>query len=240
LINKGFIRFSPTGELDYYVITAKGIWEIEKLNNTINNNIIIEHIDSKFYTFDTISRDIKDKEKVIILTFIACRAYSAKASINLNTDDKKLLAYLEEILYKTFDLLLEYNLFKNYKKRSNLLGNSKTLHPVINLIVHSEDLPKKTRGIFKAVPHVTKYYLDLYKNNEINTKGLGFLLWLIFQDKIDIELEDRILNYCYECNLEYGTKIYKHESLIFTKAEYDDVLKEAMNNYFDNRNKWSR
>ena len=233
-----YIRPSLTGELEYYIITGIGAWEVEVKDKIVDTNQLLEYLDKKFFYSSKVTKTINDKERILILSMIAVRAFSLEVAINLNTDDEKQLAYVRELLERSFVLLNKYEVTKTIKSKEKIWGQSKTLGPVINLIVHTDSLPKKIKGIFKSKKGRLSYYLDLSKDKKIDTKSLGYLIWLIFGDNITGEIEEDIIEFCYNSNSEFGTKLYDKDSLIFTKTEYDDVVREALNDYFMNKSKW--
>ncbi len=222
LINKGLIRNSE--EINRYVITAKGIWEVEKDNVSIHD--VIGFIDSKYFDISLGSSSIRDKEKVIIMCFIAARAFSLNSAIDLHKDDYTLDS-CKRIIDKCYTELNKVGLVKKMSE-SELYPKSGNEHIVSNLIRHTDSLPKKTKGIFNAAGS-QKYYLDVIQNNHIDIEKLSFLVKCVYSENLDIKYEDirRAYNLCSEIAYQEASYLFDDISCTFTTPEYDDVIFSA-------------
>lgn len=236
LLSNNLIR--TTENINNYTITALGVWEIEKENNVMNEIILINYLDKKSYDLFENNNKLRDREKIIIFSMIASRAFSKQSSVDLKKDDNVLEAW-KNIINKSADKLSSINIIDK-KSKDDLYKDKLTEHPVSNLIRHSDDLPKKTKGIFTAAGK-QQYYLDLY-NGSIIKDNLSYLFWLIFNDlnekSLNLIFIDDILNYCND--VAYNDTIYTYDTQehIFAKPEYDDTLKESLRNLIFLKSKW--
>lgn len=222
LLNKDLIR--PTDDIGYFTITAQGIWQIETEINNFDYKSIVEFLDKKFFSLFNNTKNLSEKEKIIILSMIAIRSFSSSTALNLKIADN-ILSNMKDLIKDTYDLLKSFHVIKDLKK-DNLFGAKGNEHPVSNLIRHTVDLPKKTRGIYTAIGY-QKYYLNLFKNNEVSKIELSFLLWLIFGEGTNLKIEDEVNNFCLENAYTKGIYLFKKENLNFINPKYDDIVKDA-------------
>jgi hypothetical protein len=233
LLKTGMIR--NTDEINKYIITAKGVWEIEKNNNIISELSLIEFIDNKFYNFFDSEIKLRDREKSIIFSMICARSFSLKSSVDLKKDDFALNSW-KEIIEKCADKLISLNII-NTKNKENLFGGKSTEHPVSNLIRHTDELPRKTKGLYKAAGK-QQYFLDIFKDNVFNKEELSYLIWIVFSEQYDNIIIDDILKFCN--NIAYNESVYVYDinTHIFSTPEYDDILRDAFRESIILKNKW--
>ncbi len=220
LIENGYIRSGK--EFSKYVMTAKGVWEVEKFLDKIDLQRLLNEIDD--YKYD-IKWGVKlsDKEKVAILSLIAIRAFYEKAPLNRKNGDK-FLRSIHEVIEKSNKFLAIHN--ENF----NLDLSGETRENLVNAIFARLDkLPKKTRGLYKFDKH--KSWLALYseKENIISEDKLGYLLWMIFGGNLSIEKQNAINNFCNEILLDYKNYIYNSEEI--KNFPFSDIIHQnAINN----------
>lgn len=225
LLNDGAIR--SVGEDETYSLTAMGVWELEK-DNKLTEIDLINFIDEKFWAIETSSKDISEKEKVIILTLIAIRAFSKDCNIDLKSDDN-LLESVKRIIDKSYELLHKMDMISfEYEKLYGKKGNE---HIVSNLIRHTDSLPKKTKAIFNAIGD-QKYTLLLSQNNNIQEDDLKWLLEKIFdQSKLKSLYDyDMIKDFLNTVAYEEGFNIYENIEESFVTHKVDDVINRVIKN----------
>lgn len=236
LVTNELIR--QTDEMDYYVITAKGVWEIESETKQINAEILVTTFDDKFFNLFQSSKPLSEKEKVIIFALIAARSFSEESALDLKRGEKA-LQEMKDLMERSYDILKRHGTVLELKAEK-LFGETGNENPVYNILRHSgESCKKKTKGIFKTTGK-QQYYLDLYKDNVLSIKDMGFLLWLIYGDHMPIEKKDEIEDYCLDIMRRKSIYLYDLKTHKFAKPAYDDVIKKAIDEYYLSKNMWKR
>lgn len=225
LLRNNLIR--PSDELNKYTITAKGVWSIEKNKNSITEEMIIEYLDSKFFDVYLGNKTLTDKEKIILFTMISARTFSKNSPIDLKKDEYALDAW-KRIIDKCYKKLYEMRIVKKMNEEK-LYGKKGNEHIVSNLIRHTDSLPKKTKGIYKAAGR-QKYYLDIYSKDIISKESLIYIIDLIFNSRKDLHMEDidEINTFCTKIAYEEAPYIHDIEKHVFTSPEYDDIIRNAI------------
>lgn len=229
LLARGLIR--ETDNPGRLVITAKGIWEVELSEHSLDAPKLVDYIDQKDFALFAKSR-LTDKEKVIIFCLVAVRSFSADSCVDLHQDDATMEAW-RRVIEKSHDALQELGIVPDLSK-SELLRTKGTERPVSHLIRHTDALPRKTKGIFRA-PGRQRYYLDLFDGVTIPVERLSFLLRLIFGGNLDVTGMEAVLDFCRSA--AYGDAILVFDfpggasgksEHVFAKPIYDDVIREAL------------
>lgn len=235
LIDNNYVR--ATDRLGSYSMTAKGVWAVEMQRGAISIDGLINVLDDKFFNLFSNSKKITDKEKVVLLSFIAIRAFSAAASMDLKKG-RTILDNLQEVINKAYDLLKKHQVVKNLKKE-DLFGKGGNEHPVSNVVRHaSPQLNIQTKGTFK-VQNPQKYYLDIFdKTKEKTLSNLAFLIWVIYKDTMTIEMREELMDFCLACTYEKGIYIYDLQNQNFIKPEYDPLLREGLEEYIISSRIW--
>jgi len=237
LEEKNFIK--PIKEVDKYVITVKGIWEYENSIMVLNKELLIDYISSKYFDFYENNVELSNKEKIILFSMISARTFSEKSPIDLRKDDITNDKW-REILEKSYEILYSLKVIKKYP--INILrekeGNE---HPVSNFIRHSDALPKKTKGIFIASGK-QKYYLDLYNNSRIDEEKLSYLIWLIVNSNKELLFSDalKLDKYCEYIAYKYNISVFDIEDHLFSKPEYDKIIKDCIIKGVSTKSKWRK
>lgn len=212
-------------EINTYLITGKGVWEIEKNRNYISEKYLLDYLNSKFFQIANKTKPLNDREKVILLAMIAARTFSDKSPVDLKKDVYCMNSW-KKILDTSCDLLIRLKIVKKLDS-TTLYGKEGNEHPVSNLIRHTDSLPKKTRGIYKAIRD-QKYFLDIYQNNVISTEKLSYLFNLIFGSSLELNQVEDILPFlnkiAYECDI-YLFEINQH---IFSDSKYELSILQSL------------
>ncbi len=219
-----------TDTLNNYVITAKGIWDIENKKNILNEIKLINYIDNKFFNVYKLSeKPLTDKQKVILFSMLAARTFSEKSSIDLKKDESIMNTW-KEIVDKSYEKLTSLGIISELDK-DDLFGkkeNKRNEKPVSHLYRHTDELPKKTRGLFKAIGK-QKYFLDISKDSEISKESLGFLFKQIFESKVLSLTEiNEIDTFCQEIAFTKNIYVFDPREHIFSKPEYDEIIRETL------------
>lgn len=234
LLSRGFIRVA--GEPDKVVITAKGIWEIESRNGTINNDILIDRIDGKFLDIFKEGGRLTEKDKVILLGMISVRSFSRESALDLKKGES-VLSYLQSLLQSSFELLSRNNVVLKLKLE-DLFGAQGNEHPVSHLIRHTDALLKRTWGIYKTLGQ-QKYYLDLFDGDRISEDKLIMLFGLIFGSAMTIGLKTEVRDFCDKNAYDNRSYVlFDMKTHRFAKPIYDEQIEDALENYYAQQYRW--
>ena len=233
LLSRGFIRGAD--ESDTYVITAQGIWEIESKKGTINTDILIDRIDSKFFDVFKQGGQLKEKEKILLLAMIAVRSFSDESALDLKKG-ASVLSCLQSLLESSFHLLSNNNIVIKLKLEE-LFGAQGNEHPVSHLIRHIDSLKKRTWGIYKN-PGKQKYYLDLFDGNKISEDRLIMLFGSIFGSSITIGIKTEVSGFCEKNAYDKSYVLFDVNTHRFANPIYDEQVNEALEKYYASRYKW--
>lgn len=233
LLSRGFIR--GAGEPDDYVITAKGIWEIESKKGAINPDILIDYIDSKFFDIFKQGGQLAEKEKIILLSMIAVRSFSDESALDLKKGES-VLSCLQSLLESSFYLLLKTGIVINVKLEE-LFGAQGNEHPVSQLIRHTDLLPKRTWGIYRTLGK-QKYYLDLLDGDKISEDRLIMLFGSIFGSAITDSIKTEVSIFCEKNAYDRSYVLFDVNTHRFANPIYDEQVNEAFEKYYASRYKW--
>lgn len=230
LENKKLIRATDT--LNSYTITANGIWEIENRDGTLDITGFLNHIDEKYFNaYVDSNKPLNEKQKVIIFSMIAARAFSDKSTVDLKKNEDTTNAW-KEITDQTYHKLKDLGIISNLKIESkdpkSLYGNPKTERPVSHLYRHTDMLPKITKGIFKASGG-QNYFLDLSNDPDMFKERLNYLFDIVIGKTHISYLElDEIYNFC--CDIANKKNIYVFDPTehIFSKSKYDEIVRDVL------------
>ena len=213
-------------EVNKYIITAKGIWIIEKDKGKISAESIINFLDEKFFDVSLKGKGLTDKEKVILLAMLAARTFSEQSPIDLKKDEFVLDAW-ERIINKSNNLLYELKVIKKMNK-NQLYGKKGNEHIVSNLIRHTDSLRKKIKRLYNA-PGNQKYYLSLYDNNDLSTESLEYIIRKIFDDKeFSYDFIEKIINFSQKIAYDEAANVHDFEKHIFASPIFDDKIKHTI------------
>jgi hypothetical protein len=223
LKDEGCIR--EIGDELSYTITGIGIWEIEK-NFNLSENQLIHFIDDKFFVAETQNKELNDKEKIVLFSFIAIRAFSNESCINLKKSEK-MKESMKRIIDASHKTLLDLDIIT--MDYSRLYGKKGNEHIVSNLIRHTDKLPKKTKSIFFA-PGDQKYYLNLSNNGKIDRQEFLWLLRkIITREKlVDLSQLDKLINFLNSISFSEGYLIYDNIDKTFINHETDTLIEESL------------
>lgn len=234
LIEKEYIRNGA--KLENYVLTAKGVWLLETKNGLIDNEKLISAIDEKFFSYSAdMNKRLTDREKIVIFSFISARAFSKDSVVDLMDDIR--VEHWGKIIQESCKILKKLGVVET--DADDILQQKGNEHPVSSLMRHIDILPRKTRGIYRALGN-RRYYLELYEDSLLSIKKLAYLFWRVLDGKLSLDNRSNILEFCNhiahsEC--VYIFDINKHE---FSVPSYDNDIKEAFEFGCTNRSLWEK
>lgn len=228
LITNDFIR--ETESLNTYMITAKGIWEIENKQGILNNDSVVNYLDEKFLNFQKeAEKPLSEKQKVIVLSMIAARAFSEKSSFDLHKSEKTLDA-IKEITDGSYGLLKTLGQVKKLDQKELYWKKGKELleHPVSNIYRHTDAIAKQTKGLFVAAKS-QRYYLDLIEDARISKNRFGYILKKIFNNQKLTPFEvDQIYDFCCDMSHKKSIYLFNLENHKFDKPKYDEMIRDSL------------
>ena len=225
LINQDLVR--ETDSVGRYVITAKGVWEIESRKGIMSLTSLLNLVDDKFFNiYKEAQTPISEKHKLILFAMIATRAFSSDSSVDLKMGEKAKNAWMN-ILSESYDFLSALGVVKNLP-RDQIFGRAGNEHPVSNVFRHTDKVPKQTRGLFKA-PGDQKYFLDVCEGSSVSSEKLGFLLSQIFnQTDFNISVINKISEFCNRIASTQNVYVFAVSKHIFSNPIYDNIIRDAL------------
>lgn len=223
LVKEGYLQNFE--EYDKYIISIKGIWEIETKKGVINENILLEYLSQQFYKNNPNDDILTDKEKVILFSMILGRTFSINYSVNLLKSEVTTNKWLE-ILIISYGKLSELNIISQSKE--DILSSSKYTNIVSSIFRHNNNMSIKIKGIYNYSRNNT-YYLDLYDKN-LNEEKLSYLFYKIFEKKIDMNKIFGISNLCNKISKDYSIFLYDSDTILFSRPEFDLKIKDSLMN----------
>jgi len=232
LLTKGLIQ--NYDQFNTYIISAKGIWEIEKENDNINYDILISFINKEYFKYNE-DKDLNDKEKIILFSMISARTFSELSAIDLKKEifirDK-----WKEVMEKAYEFLFNHSYIN--LKNDKIFNTTGNVHIVSSILRHNNKMVQKTKGIY-SYNRKQEYYLNIYNNNRFNEKALAYLFWKLFNGKMSNKEVNLITKYCNEMSLKNSIYLFDIKKHIFTMPRYDTKIKDALINSILTKNKWA-
>lgn len=217
----GYIRISDDkNKLDEYIMTAQGIYEVEKEKKTLDFKKIMAFLQNEYFSFTDVYKPLSDTEKVILLSMIGARVFSIESPMDLRkriVQDRWL-----KIFKKAYEFLHNHELIKKDSLSFEKQGYES---PVCYAMRRANYLEKKTQRIFISLRN-SKYYLDLAENGELSESKLKRLFELIFESVNELEFLKEILKVCND--IAYEESKYVKENFMFIESKYNEVIKDAL------------
>lgn len=223
LLKKRYIRPSnENNKVEQYILTAQGIWCVEKVDKGFTEGTIINFIQNKYFSFSDTSKPLTDTEKVILLSMLGARTFSIDSPMDLNK--RNVCDYWLTIFQQSYEFLQSQNWVKKNGLSFEKQGNE---HPVVYAMRRANNLPRKTQHIYSFSNKNSKqYFLDLFENGTLSLPKLKILFKLIFENIDDLDCRDRILQFCEY--VAYEKSKYVKENFKFIDNKCDTLLKESL------------
>ena len=165
----------------------------------------------------------------------------------LNNDE--LAAYIESLRRTHANFAFGHDvLVSEMVQFYNLVDNSKIeLFPeelkyedaASHFIRHTDQLPRKTRGIYSASKkRDNKYYLDVSREGEIDQSRLSYLVWLTVGSQLKPEGIGEFNELCASIAYDHSVRLFEHEKHIFASPKFDDVLRSSIIDSIVSKQKW--
>lgn len=212
---------NDNGETEY-ILSAKGIWVIDKQNQGFSDDALFEFLQQSFFSFASKKKPLDDKDKLVVFSLIALRSFSPEVPMDLSTNKYRI--GWNNIMIESFDFLKTKNIFKNsYANFSEFLAlpGSETEDAIKYIMRRRNDLSIKTDHIFNN-PGNSKYWLDIFTGEHLNNGRLMKLLKLIITSIPNIDFLNEINQFLNETYRNKGKYVLKDMS--FLNSKYDDVI----------------
>lgn len=225
LLSSGLIR--QTDKINNYVVTAKGVWEIEK--NSLGPDKLISWIDEEYFNqYHSSDKPLTDQEKVVLFSMIAIRSFSKTSAINLKKGGGMLETW-GRVLEEANEKLKELNIISELKK-DDLYGGFENETKVSGLFRRLTNLPKKTKGLYFSGGN-SLYFLELSKEGKINKENLSYLLKQIWGGKkLSSKEVEEVYNYLCTTASKMSIYVFDLTGRVFSKPIYDSEVKDSLYN----------
>jgi hypothetical protein len=224
LLENGYIRESDNIEsLAKYSLTAKGIWENDIENNSVNINDLIEYINSSKFSFSDSQKPFSDKEKVIIFTMLATRVFSQDITLDLR--EPKRSDYWKEIFIDCNKYLCSSGIIS-----AEIEFETKGLeHPLSYLLRHANSLSQKSFQIFRQLGN-REYYLDIVGEELLPQEDTKIKLIRIFKKVLECQVTPDLYTSLsnFLVTSAHQKSIHVINNFQFINYSWDTVIKDAL------------
>jgi hypothetical protein len=227
-----------TDHLGEFIISTKGIWEYETKNDIITIDALLKYLNSKLFRFKLANEEFRPREKIVVFSLLAIRAFSEEIAVNLNKGDTTYEAW-NQIIISSIKKLVELGVLpQNYTLNTFFIENktrkkAKKVNrnfedPMIYVFRHIYKLPEKTMHILKN-PGNRRYYLDLGNNDSINENGFKYLIKKIFEG-VSLSFQDleNIIKFFDEISFQYSPIIFESGKNQFVNPSYTEKIKDIL------------
>lgn len=224
LLEQKLIKKSDDGR--QYVITARGIWAIEKRNNIINEMMLLDYFESKKFSIPIEkTEELEYREKVIIFSMIAVRAFSKNSWVSIQSQDG-LQDYWKEIFDIACQKLVDLKVITE-KNKTELYYRSVHDPPAVSLLRRVPGIQPRTKFIYQHDSSL-HYWLEMPEPDQEFISKLAWLLSMIFKDKLTFDNFDVIFDFCQEMSQDKSIYVFDLGKHKFSNPKYDELLKEAI------------
>jgi hypothetical protein len=208
-------------------LSAKGIWEAEQSRSILDSAGLLAYIDEKWFNCFAESKSAPtDKEKLILFTLLAARAFSPETGVKLSRKQTH-RAWIELVLSAS-DFLRSYDIIGDIGAEEALRPGSAGTGPppVVKFFRHTDDLPKKTDGIFIAKQ--LNYYLDLDSEGVIDKGRLAHLFGVLLEEKADFTTAEAFGSFCRDRAYDIAVQVLPPNAPTFASLEFDRLVDSAL------------
>lgn len=235
LVDDGLARWMDDNQ--NLILTLKGIWEYESSNNLVDFKTVMSILDEKYLDFIQIKDNhLKDRDKVVLFSMIATRAFSHNCPVDLMMDDAK--DVWKDVLDSSRRLLAEVGVIEN-SEDDKFYGKKGNEHLVSNIFRHTDELPKLTQRIFNALGN-QRYYLHIYEADVGKpVLKLGYLFKKIKdvnsakgkkigKESIWDSSHDKIADHLYRIAIEKNIYLFDPQKYEFLNTRFQQDIVEAL------------
>ena len=222
--------FVSISNKEEFVLTAKGIWEIEKQQKDFSEDTLLSFMQEKHLTFNV--KPMNDKEKLVIFLLLCIRNFSDNIPMDLSTSKNR---DGWQRIFKVVYEFLSTNGFLKAKQESfdKFISTKGSEHPVQSFIRHINDLPIKSGQIFCNPPgkkYASKCWLDLELDGQLQKNKLTFAFKLVFPKIPDFSTTKMIEDFCIEIANDYSK--YVVNDYRFIDSTHDDIIRQVIKDIY--------
>jgi len=208
-------------------LSAKGIRTAEQIKGVLDLDGLLSYMDNKWLSlFDEVGGAPNDKERLVLFALLAARSFSPETGANMTR--KETFGAWTELLISSSAFLKERG-FSQELELTAILSTSNVgpgLHPLRNFFRYTENLPRKTDGIYVASANV--YYLGLLADGAIDKTKLAFLFRLVLEDRADFAMIGEIGDFCRDRAYDTAVKVLPLGHQSFASQEIDRLIVDAL------------
>lgn len=207
-----------------YVITTFGLWYIEEERNIIDITRLLNYFQEVKMSLLVSDKPLKSVEKVILLSMISARNFAADASMNTND------VVIRDNWLDIFNLSARFLYsVKTINKKEWITSNQGHEHPVTYVMRRANDLPQKTKHIYKTLGN-NRYYLDIDNKQEDPQKKLLFLLSIIFNKKEIQDIREDLFKFLRNLSYDMGIKV--RNNILYINPEWDRIVEKTIDELY--------
>jgi hypothetical protein len=224
LLEQKLIKKSDEGL--QYLITARGIWAVEREKNIINETMLLDYFESKKFSIPVEKiEEFEYREKVIIFSLIAVRAFSKQSWANVSSQDG-LQDYWKVIFDMACQKLVDLDVITE-KNKTELYYRSVHDPPAVSLLRRVPGIQPRSKFIYQHDSSL-HYWLEMPESADEFISKLAWLLSMIFKDKLTFDNFDTILNFCQEMSHDKSIYVFDLSQHKFSNPKYDELLQQAI------------
>lgn len=222
-------------EINKLVISAKGVWVVEKEKGIISEEILLNYINEKYFAEKI--KPLNSKEKIILFSMIAARTFSEKSAIDLKKD-----SFIADNWKDIIDLSAEkLNSIGVVSKKDveDLYGSPGNEHLVSKLFRNNSYLASKIKQLYKS-PGDQKYYLDIYDDFQLSKNKLSYLLWEVFAGNLSDQEKEEIMHFLNDISSKKSIYVFELSEHIFSMPKYDVIIEDCLMDSIISKKKWEQ
>jgi hypothetical protein len=211
-------------------LSSLGIWEAEQARDTLDSDRLLAFIDEKWFDLFAESKSLPtDKEKLVLFTLLAGRTFSAGTAVDLS--HKRAHGPWTAMTLASEAFLRDRGIIKDDHVTEALRneGTGAALPPVVKFYRYTENLPKKTEGLYAAKGN-NKYYLDLEPDAAVAQVQVSYLFKLVLGDQADFTLAEAITDFCRDRAYDIAIRVFPQSEPNFASLDYDRLIETALRN----------
>lgn len=217
LLSEEYIRCIEPGA---YALTAKGAWYVETEFYSFDISRILEYLDSSKFMLD--SAKLGDKNKILLFALLSARCFTEDTCAEYTSEETENI--LLQLLKNSSEFLTKCGQVKSGNFDPTSKFSSKSL---LGSFTGSIDkLPSKTYLLFKA--RNNRYYLDVAQDGKINKEKVTSLFKIVFDNKININDTDSIVDFCNDQCLNLGYVYHLDCTTSFSDSRVDRIIEECI------------
>lgn len=222
-------------EINKFVISARGVWFIEKEKGVIDEDILLDYINEEYFAEKI--KPLTSKEKIILFSMIAARTFSEKSSINLK-NNVSVINNWKDIIDRSAEKLNSLEIVSR-KDVETLYGNPGNENLVSGLFRRNNYLASKIKQLYKS-PGDHKYYLDIYDGYQLSQEKLSYLLWEIFHGNLTSPEKDIVMQFFNEISSKKAIFVFELKEHVFSMPKYDVLIEDCLMDSIISNKKWEQ